>query len=162
MSSTSTPIPLHRFAEAIADLPLSNLHFKAAEIRNSVAHLESSNQELQIFADEGDQDCADAVKENREVIGRMEERMLLLRREVERRGFRWGADDRVEFDGDAHAHGNGDAGMVGVNGEAPVGLGESREGAQPAGQRLGNEELARRLRERMEEDGQDGEDGVHL
>jgi len=155
MSSTSTPIPLHRFAEAITDLPLSNLHFKAAEIRNAIAHLESSNQELRRFADEGDQDCANAVKENRDVIGRMKERVFLLRKEVERRGYHWGEDEVGE------ANGN-DAEMRDAEEEAAFGADECREGAHPAGGRIGDEELARRLREQMEEDRQEEEDGVHL
>lgn len=155
MSSTSTPIPVHRFAEAITDLPLSNLHFKAAEIRNAIAHLESSNQELRRFADEGDQDCADAMKENRDVIERMKERVLLLRTEVERRGYYWGEDEVGE------ANGNG-AEIRDAEEEAAFGADESRDGARLAGGRIGDEELARRSREQIEEDRQEGNDGVHL
>lgn len=159
MSSTATPIPLDRFAEAITALPLSNLHSKAAEIRNSIAHLESSNLQLQPFAEEGDRDCKDAITENDEVIRRMKERIECLKREVEGRGFRWGEDE-----GNL---GNGDAGKV--DGEAINGHGEGEQaqtnGARSGdterrGGRLGDEELARRLRERMEEDGE--EDGLHL
>ena len=89
MSSASTPISLHRFANAIHDLPLSNLHLKAAELQNSIAHLESSNQQLKPSADDGDQVCSEAIGENLDVIRRMKGRINLLRQEVVRRGFLW-------------------------------------------------------------------------
>lgn len=160
MSSTANPIPLDRFAEAITALPLSNLHFKAAEIRNSIAHLASSNLQLQPFAEEGDQDCKDAIAENEEVIRRMKERIECLKREVEGRGFRWGEDEEREGEQRAEL----------VDGEAPDGHGEGEQtqmngarsgGTERRGGRLGDEELARRLRERMEEE-DDEDDGVHL
>ena len=106
MSALATPIQPERFAEAILDLPLSNLHFKAAELRNSISHLVSSNSQLQSFAGEGDKDCVDAIRENEETMMRMEERILLLRREVERRGFQWGED--VDTDIRARVNGNKD------------------------------------------------------
>lgn len=89
MSATATPIPPARFAAALRDLPLSSLHAKAAELRNSIAHLLSSNEELKPFAEAGDKDCAEAIMENEEVIRRMEERISLLRIEVEGRGMKW-------------------------------------------------------------------------
>ncbi len=102
--------------------------------------------------DEGDQDCIDAVKENGELIGQMEARVLLLRREVERRGYQCGDDEATEV------HRNGEAEVKDVAVQAPVGAEESRDGTHSSG---GDEELARRLRERMEEDGQE-DDGVYL
>ena len=89
MSSAAEPISAASFAEAIQDLPLGNLHSKAAEIRNSMLHLITSNEQLQTFADEGDQDCAEALQENVDVLSRMEIRVSLLKQEVERRGFMW-------------------------------------------------------------------------
>jgi hypothetical protein len=97
MSNEATPISPTRFAAALKDLPLSTLHLKAAEIRNSIAHLDYSNEQLKPFANgtepssEGrpDQDCIDAIKENEIVIGRMQERIALLRAEVEGRGSSW-------------------------------------------------------------------------
>ena len=89
----------------------------------------------------------------------MKERIECLRREVEARGFRWGEDEEREEEQDAEH----------VNGEAIDGQGESEQartnGARSGdterrGGRLRDEELARRLRERMEEE--DEEDGVHL
>ncbi len=162
MSSTAVPISSERFALAIADLPLSNLHFKASEFRNSIAHLQYSNQELQPFADEGEQDCRDAIRENREVLARLHERIDLLRREVERRGFRWDdaeVEEKEERDGETGMV-NGDSGHV--NGGATVN--ETANGGAVHGGRQGgslsDDELARRLREQMEQD--HDMEGVHL
>ncbi|CAG8982740.1 hypothetical protein HYALB_00001021 [Hymenoscyphus albidus] len=97
MSSETTPINPSRFAAALKDLPLETLHFKGAEIRNSIAHLDYSNEQLQPFASGTeascngvpDQDCIDAIKENEIVIARMQERIQLLKAEVEGRGSSW-------------------------------------------------------------------------
>jgi hypothetical protein len=95
MSHEALPISPARFAAALKDLPLSTLHLKAAELRNSIAHLDYSNEQLKPFAEgtEGggvpDQDCVDAIKENEIVIERMQERIVLLRAEVEGRGSSW-------------------------------------------------------------------------
>ena len=82
------PIDPARFAMALEGLPIDSIHAKAAEIRNSIAHLRSSNEQMMPFADEGDQDCKEAMFENLTVIGRMNQRIALLRAEVERRGNR--------------------------------------------------------------------------
>lgn len=110
MSSTSTPISSDRFAEALRALPLSNLHLKAAELHNSIVHLESSNQQLKPWAGDGDSICSDAVRENLEVIRRMTERILLLKQEIEQRGFSWEEKKntiKAEINGhiEANAHG---------------------------------------------------------
>ena len=97
MSSETLPINPARFATALKDLPLETLHFKGAEIRNSIAHLDYSNEQLKPFADgtesscngAPDQDCIEAIKENEIVIERMQERISLLRAEVEGRGSSW-------------------------------------------------------------------------
>ena len=117
----------------------------------------SSNQQLQSFADAGDPDCAAAIQENILVVQRMEERISLLKGEVEGRGFKW-VDDETKPE------------SVNLNGHAAVEevMGASRitnggPGIRPSGGRLGDEELARRLREQMEEDDEDeAQDGVHL
>jgi hypothetical protein len=96
MSSEAAPISPERFAAALRDLPLSSLHLKAAELRNSIAHLDYSNEQLKPFA-EGtapeqtgpDPDCVEAIKENEVVIQRMLERIELLKAEVESRGAVW-------------------------------------------------------------------------
>ena len=108
MSNEATPISPARFSSALKDLPLSTLHLKAAELRNSIAHLDYSNEQLKPFADgtEGDngpdQDCTDAIKENEVVIQRMLERIQLLRQEVESRGSSW-----LEFQSADELEGNG-------------------------------------------------------
>lgn len=66
-------------------------------LRNSIAHLDYSNEQLRPFADGTepssngvpDPDCVEAIKENEVVIARMQERITLLRAEVEGRGSSW-------------------------------------------------------------------------
>ncbi|CAK7199253.1 hypothetical protein SEUCBS139899_001927 [Sporothrix eucalyptigena] len=105
MSSEALPISPARFAEAIKELSLSSLHFKALEIRNDIAHLDYSNEQLLPYAkgtiavlgvsttgDEDpapDQDCIDAIKENLVVIDRKLNQLKLVRAEVEERGVSW-------------------------------------------------------------------------
>lgn len=55
MSHDAQPINPELFARALEDLPVDSLHAKAAEIRNSIAHLKSSNEQMLPFAEEGDQ-----------------------------------------------------------------------------------------------------------
>ena len=160
MSSSSQPIPPHRFAEAIKELPLSNLHSKAAEIRNSILHLEASNQQLKPYADDGDTDCAEAIQENVSVIQRMEERIRLLKVEVEGRGFKWEEDEEKPDDGGTMTNGLGHSERSETNAQVSV---DTRQGIGGGGS-FGDEELARRLREQMEEheDEEEMEEGVHL
>lgn len=150
MSSTATPISAPQFAEAIKDLPLGNLHFKAAEIRNSIAHLESSNQQLEPFAEDGDSDCKEAIRENVVVIQRMKERISLLKQEVEGRGFKWIEDEPEKDDVQMNGHP-----------EAVLAATSTRSETAPNGGSLTDAELERRLREQMENDG-GSDDGVHL
>jgi hypothetical protein len=94
MSHTARPISPTSFATAIHDLPLPTLYAKAAELLNSRAHLLSSNAQLHAPALAGDADCADALRENAEVLARLHDRLLLLRHEVEGvRGARWEGPD---------------------------------------------------------------------
>ncbi|PQE25704.1 secondary alcohol dehydrogenase protein [Rutstroemia sp. NJR-2017a BBW] len=135
MSSEALPISPARFASALKDLPMSTLHLKAAEIRNSIAHLDYSNEEMKPFAEgrapecvngEKDQDCVDAIKENELVIERMVERLNMLKAEVEERGGVWG-----EFDKPAEGEVEGEALVNGaVNGESNpnVGAGAATNG----------------------------------
>ncbi|KAI9780197.1 MAG: hypothetical protein M1835_004544 [Candelina submexicana] len=169
MSSTTTPINPTTFALAIENLPLSNLHLKAGELRNSIAHLQYSNTELQRWADDGDRDCAEAVRENEATIERMEERIVLCKREVEKRGFRWGESEVEEKMMGEEIGGNGivdgmEEGALAVRAES--GRGEIRDVSQGNGRGTGgslsDEELARRLREQMEEAEDEDESGIHL
>ena len=88
------------------------LHLKVLEIRNSIAHLQYSNDQLKPFAEgsetaisdstpsatagEPDQDCIDAIRENEQVIDRMAERIALIRSEVEERGVSWNEFQSME------------------------------------------------------------------
>jgi len=126
------------------------------------------------FADEGDQDCKEAMFENLGVIGRMNERVGLIKTEVEKRGMPWPSEER---EADTGAASSGEAGeaivaaradMVNGNGEMVNGT----VGSAPAGTtsrqqqsgRLTDEELRRQveaqLGTQMAED--DNGDGVHL
>ncbi|KAK5658702.1 hypothetical protein OQA88_1511 [Cercophora sp. LCS_1] len=100
MSAEALPITPARFAEALKDLSLSSLHLKVLELRNSIAHLDYSNEQLRPFAEgtatalgatpsEPDPDCIEAIRENKEVIEKMQERIRLVRAEVEQRGSSW-------------------------------------------------------------------------
>ncbi|KXX80113.1 Spermatid-associated protein [Madurella mycetomatis] len=211
MSAEAQPITPTAFAAALKDLPLSSLHLKVLELRNSIAHLDYSNEQLRPYAQgiatalssggtgaqssaqeqaaQPDQDCIDAIKENEQVIERMQERIRLVRAEVEERGISW-----AEFQSEAEgkAEGKEDAGqgedveMVnGVNGGSTsdqegarrshsawsdgtfqtgvirdgVVHMDSRGGERQAGGSLTDEELRRRMEEQLRGLGEDDEDG---
>ncbi|KAM3532410.1 hypothetical protein MY4038_004078 [Beauveria bassiana] len=94
-SADTTPISAERFAAALPSLSLPLLALKVLEIRNSIAHLQYSNDQLRPFAaddNDGGADavCVDAIRENEAVIERMAERIALIRIEVEDvRGVSW-------------------------------------------------------------------------
>lgn len=101
-SADTRPISPTRFSAALQDLSINMLHLKVLEIRNSIAHLQYSNDQLKPFAEgsstavsdstttgEPDQDCIDAIRENEQVIDRMAGRITLIRAEVEQRGVSW-------------------------------------------------------------------------
>ena len=179
MSSESRPIDPLRFAEALEALPLDALHAKAAELSNSIEQLRSSNEQMVPFADEGDQDCKEAMFENLGVITRMHNRIELIKAEVEKRGMPWPSEEMER--GVVDVQRLREFGMEGENGEqiivgrqesdAPTVNGTARttangtaggEGnsarAQQSG-RLTDEELRRQLEAQM---GMDDEEGVHL
>ncbi|KAK3725071.1 hypothetical protein LTR37_000581 [Vermiconidia calcicola] len=154
MSTDARPIDPARFSLALEGLPIENLHSKAAEIRNSIAHLKHSNEQMLPFADEGDDDCREAMFENLTVINRMNERIGLLRAEVEKRGMRW---SEGEVEDSKMVNGDGEAIVVNGNRHAAAnGTGESPRA--PSGS-LNDDELRRQLEAQM---GDDEEDGVHL
>jgi hypothetical protein len=148
MSASAVPINPAAFAEALTSLPLGSLYAKGAEIQNSIAHLQRSNEELQQFIREtpgGDKDCEDAVKENEVVIERMAERITLLKTEIEGRGQTWsvenitggeelreGGDEEKVLEG-----GNAELAASGVNGSRETGDVERGAGGNtvPDGQR---------------------------
>ncbi|KAI0387425.1 hypothetical protein F5Y04DRAFT_4343 [Hypomontagnella monticulosa] len=190
MSSEAQPINPARFAEALKDLPAESLALKVLELRNSIAHLDYSNAELKPYAEgraptldqqgetiQPDQDCIDAIAENEGVIARMQERIELIRSEVEGRGLSWREFQGKPDDEEASAatnNNNAEAGNPppnGVNGQGP-----SEEALHPAWRdgtfqtgtisQLGDEEreLLRQLQSRMprEDDEEDPEGGMHL
>jgi hypothetical protein len=137
MSSESQPITPAAFAEALKDLGLSSLHLKVLELRNSIAHLDYSNEQLRPFAEgvipidsaatatgrtttattEPDQDCIDAIRENEAVITRMQERIALVRAEVEARGASWNefrSPAEVRSDAESAARQEGRDGSAGA------------------------------------------------
>jgi len=149
MSSNTRPISPTRFASALAELPVGSLYAKAAELRNSLTHLKSSNEQLLPFSQEGDKDCADAIKENEETMERMQDRVLLLQQEVEvNRGMKWEPEGVQPKE-----PGEEEEEVVTTNSST----GTTHNGG------LSDEELRRRIEERMNEDGdQDGSGGVFL
>ncbi|CRK46201.1 hypothetical protein BN1723_006932, partial [Verticillium longisporum] len=101
-TADTSPISPARFAAALPPLSLPTLHLKVLEIRNSIAHLRTSNIELLPYAlgtepagATPDPDCADAIRENEAVILRMDERIALIA-EVEDRGCSWREFEAVE------------------------------------------------------------------
>ncbi|OKL60442.1 hypothetical protein UA08_04324 [Talaromyces atroroseus] len=106
MSAEALPITRSAFAEAITELPLSSLYAKVSELRNSIAHLTLSNEEIRRYIIESEEgpDSQDNkllesyVVENEEVMQAMAERIGLLKAEVEGRGQQW--MDEVLTDGE--------------------------------------------------------------
>lgn len=92
MSATTLSIDPAAFAEAITELPLSAVFSKVSELRNSIAHLHRSNAEIRSFLEETNdteeekKSLEEYIDENKGVIASMEERVLLLKKELENRG----------------------------------------------------------------------------
>ncbi|KAK2073543.1 hypothetical protein P8C59_007822 [Phyllachora maydis] len=203
MSSDALPIPPARFAAALADLPLASLHLKLLELRNSLAHLDHSNAQLRPFAlgletplggvgGAPDPDCAEAVRENEAVMARVQERIGLVRAEMERRGVAWAefqtkeeaeaeaaavvvaaatnGSDRPASDADAeerHPAWTDGTFTTGVlrNGQVHVGAVTGSGARNGAGGSLPDDELRRRMEEQLRGLGQDrdnDEGGMHL
>ncbi|KAK7752828.1 hypothetical protein SLS62_005170 [Diatrype stigma] len=142
MSSEAQPITPARFTEALEGLPASSLALKVLELRNSIAHLDYSNAELKPYAEgtasaiensdsnaiggggggggQPDQDCIDAIAENEAVIQSMQERISLIRAEVERRGLDWREFQGKEDDVVADAGAGPVAEETRVNGTTPA------------------------------------------
>ena len=169
MSNEARPISPTRFAAALQDLPVANLYSKAFEIRNSIAHLQRSNEELQAYSDGqigGDRDCLNAIHENEVVIGRICERVALVRSEVERRGGRWHEGDvTTGLKQNGHLEDNTHNGRVREDGSserttatAQVSQEAPNRSLGPGG-RIDDEELRREMMERMADD---EDEGMHL
>ncbi|KAE8145914.1 hypothetical protein BDV25DRAFT_60332 [Aspergillus avenaceus] len=118
MSPESSSINLLAFAEAIKELPLSSLYTKVSELGNSLAHLKRSNEELQMFiiescdAENEKQELRSYILENEGVIFTMNEKVMLLKVEIEGRGHSW-----LELEGDATgSKSNGPPTTTGISG----------------------------------------------
>ncbi|KAI0866515.1 hypothetical protein F4860DRAFT_143085 [Xylaria cubensis] len=192
MSSETQPISPARFAEALKDLPASSLALKVLELRNSIAHLDYSNAELKPFAEgitptldhhgnpseagQPDQDCKDAIAENEAVIARMQERIELIRAEVEGRGLSWREFQGTADDDATTAEQNTDNTTQnetpGTATNAVNGHGQNaetqheawRDGTFQTGTIRGDDELLRELLNRIppEDEEQDPDGGMHL
>lgn len=134
MSSNAQPITLTRFASALSDLSIESIYAKHSELRNNIAHMESSNIQLEEFAREhDDRDCYEALLENRQVIKRFEERIEALRNEVmEVRGLPWRP---IEDEGKGVKTKVNGGGVCGVNG-----AGGAEQRSEEAGTQGGREE----------------------
>ncbi|KAJ5494722.1 hypothetical protein N7463_010809 [Penicillium fimorum] len=104
MSTESLPITPGAFAEAIKELPLAVLYSKVSELTNSIAHLHRSNAELRAFlaesndSEEDKKELEGYVTENEGVAVSMNERISLLKTEVENRGQPWIELDELKID----------------------------------------------------------------
>jgi hypothetical protein len=137
MSAESQPITAAAFASAIKSLPLSSVYAKAIELRNSIAHLVRSNEELKEYictssssmstteasanAEAENRELESYVLENEGVIEAMKSRMELCRAEVEERGQLWLDELDGPSDGDvrpklAALEDDGEIRLNGVNG----------------------------------------------
>ncbi|KAI5274213.1 hypothetical protein E4T47_02682 [Aureobasidium subglaciale] len=153
MSHEALPIDRVRFAEALESLPIDALHSKVAELRNNMDHLRFSNEQMVPFAEDGDQDCKDAMYENLIVINRMNERIEMIRAEVEKRGMRW-SEAEVEDRQTSEAM---------VNGYTTTNTSQTQSSQAQSG-RLTDEQLRAQLEARLAQDTQDDqeEEGLHL
>ncbi|KAJ6004126.1 hypothetical protein N7499_000194 [Penicillium canescens] len=104
MSTESLPITPGAFAEAIKELPLALLYSKVSELTNSITHLHRSNAELRAFllescdSEEEKKELETYIKENEDVAVSMNERIALLKTEVENRGLPWIELDQLKND----------------------------------------------------------------
>ncbi|POS87532.1 hypothetical protein EPUL_001924 [Erysiphe pulchra] len=103
MSAQAAPITLATFREALKSLTVQSLYVKVDELRNSIAHLNDSNRQLELFVQDmrstngggggggdggsDDQECIEAIQENEVVIARFQDRINLLAAEIENRGL---------------------------------------------------------------------------
>ncbi|KAL7961592.1 hypothetical protein V8C34DRAFT_302043 [Trichoderma compactum] len=188
MSADTTPISPARFASAIKDLSLGMLHLKVLEIRNSIAHLQYSNDQLKPFADgtsaalgdpaAPDQDCIDAIKENEVVIDRMAERLAIIRADVEDRGVNWTEFQSQDDVANAEALTNGDVAddqpaetrhsawtdgtfQTGTISNGQVRF-DSQPGEQTASANQGETQSTAQVTERQDDHDDAEEDGLHL
>ncbi|CAI7592157.1 unnamed protein product [Penicillium viridicatum] len=99
MSTEALPITPGAFAEAIKELSIAVLYSKVSELTNSIAHLHRSNAELQSNdSEEEKKELEGYIAENEGVAVSMNERITLLKTEVENRGQPWIELDELKID----------------------------------------------------------------
>lgn len=127
MSAESQPISPTAFAEAITELPLESLHAEAAKLSNDINKLVESNAALEaekaVENDEGVKFLDEVIAENEGVIRSKEERIELLKVEVEKRGQVW-IDPRKKDKEDAEEEGGP---VVNGNETGHLGAGEQQD-----------------------------------
>ena len=127
MSAESQPISPTAFAEAITELPLESLHAEAAKLSNDINKLVESNTALEaekvVENEEGVQFLDEVIAENEGVIRSKEERIELLKVEVEKRGQVW-IDPRKKGEINTEEEGGP---VVNRTGTGDVGAGEQRD-----------------------------------
>jgi len=77
MSRQTAPIDIEAYKIAVQDVDAKKEQDRQL---NSKAHLQRSNEELQLYLNEnpGDKDCMDALAENETVLERINERLEIL------------------------------------------------------------------------------------
>lgn len=151
MSRETIPITASIFADAIKELPLSTVYAKVSELRNSISHLHRSNDELRSFitssceSEDDRRELESYVSENEGVVASMQERIGLLKAEVENRGQLW-----IEVENATDARTDGSQTTSTVNGASRDATGSSAH--DPSGGSANDESR----------NTNDGEEGVHL
>ncbi|CAG8385039.1 unnamed protein product [Penicillium salamii] len=135
MSTEALPITPGAFAEAIKELPLAVLYSKVSELTNSIAHLHRSNVELRTYlvetndSEEDKKEIEQYVTENEQVAVSMNERIALLKTEVENRGQPWIELEDLKKVDDEAPNGDGAGGATEATESAAGGQdGDSHEG----------------------------------
>ncbi|KAI5805916.1 hypothetical protein EDC01DRAFT_270291 [Geopyxis carbonaria] len=113
---TSYPVPPDVFRTALTSLPLPQLYAEIARLQNSIAHLQRSNIDLQAEAAAGDIDCKEALEENGVVIQRQEERIGMVKGEIEERVGKHAAGLDGVSDVERERGGGGEEGCRGEGG----------------------------------------------
>jgi len=100
----------------------------------------------------GDKDCLEAIRENEVVIERQQERVRLLKAEVERRGQRWHEAEPKE-----RGTSNGSTDQTASAGSRDVPVPRIQTSTH-----LTDAELRRQIRARLREGDNDDAEGMHL
>ncbi|KAL1975620.1 hypothetical protein VTN31DRAFT_4012 [Thermomyces dupontii] len=171
MSAQSQPITPEAFAAAIKELSLPSIYAKVAELRNSIAHLTRSNDELRAYIRESGEDpeseenreLAASIVENEGVMQAMAERIGLCKLEVEARGLVWREEILQDNEPTSSSAGEGVSNGVGEEEEARMVNDDASERSTPVmnGARNSGRDH-RHVQEQQRSDEASEEDGIHL